>query len=207
VSEAERAERWATVLLDRHGIVAYEHFEGEAAPVPWQAVAAVLRRMEMRGEARRGHFLADLGGMQFAHPTAVERVRDAGGEGAMRLVAAMDPANPYGAALAAPGEGFARIPNAYLVLEGGRAVLRVDGGGRRVVPVDGLAGEHLYAALATLTTLARVPAPYRGRAVEVAEYGEVAAAQSAAAEALSRVGFEPSGGAMVLWPSKASRSR
>jgi hypothetical protein len=39
----------------------------------------------------------------------------------------------------------------------------------------------------------------------VLTYGDDPAAKSAAAEALSRAGFEPSGEGLVLWPSRASR--
>ena len=203
VDDLERAEAWAHVLLARHGVLAYEHFEHEDVPVPWSAVSDVLRRWEMRGEARRGLFVEGFVSMQFGHRSAVERLRETGDDRRMAVVAAMDPANPYGASLPAP-EGFSRIPGAYLVLEGGRPVMRVESGGKRLVPLNGLAGERLAAAVSTLPQLLRAPAPYRGRRLEVLQYGEDAAGRSDAAVALRSIGFEPSGESLVLWPSRVS---
>ncbi|MDE3111642.1 MAG: DEAD/DEAH box helicase [Chloroflexota bacterium] len=200
--EAERAQAWADVLLRRHGVVAYEHFAGEDVPLPWALVSDVLRRMEMRGEARRGSFVEGFQTMQYAHATAVERLRETADERRMAVVADMDPANAYGASLPAPGEGFARIPGAYLVLEGGVPVMRIEAGGKRLAPVAALAGERLAAAVSTLPQLLRAPAPYRGRRLEVLTYADEPAAASAAADALARAGFEPSGDAFVLWPSR-----
>ncbi len=205
VEKRARAEAWARVLLERHGVLAYEHFEKEETPVPWALVSDVLRRWEMRGEARRGYFVEGFEGMQFAHPAAVERLRDPGDDTAMRLVATMDPANPYGSALPSPGEGFARIPGTYLVFEGGQPVLRVDAGGKRVAPVNGLAGGRLVEAVSTLSSLLRAPAPYRGKRLEVHLYGDEPAVRSQARLALGEAGFEESGRAMILWPSRALR--
>ena len=85
--------------------------------------------MEEAGHVRRGYFVAGLGGAQFAHPGAVERLRalrhgsEAGdGEAAGPLIlAAADPAQPYGASLPWPAsEGRpARQAGAYVVLADG----------------------------------------------------------------------------------------
>ncbi|MBU6423455.1 MAG: hypothetical protein KGQ88_05400, partial [Chloroflexi bacterium] len=144
----------------------------------WAAVSDVLRRMEMRREARRGSFVDGFQTMQYAHAAAVERLRETADERRMTVVAAMDPANAYGAALPSPHEGFARVPGAYLVLEGGTPVMRVEAGGKRLLPVNGLAGERRAAALSTLPHLLRAPAPYRGRRLEVLTYDDEPAATS-----------------------------
>jgi ATP-dependent Lhr-like helicase len=202
VDEMERAEAWAHVLLARHGVLAYEHFEHEDVPVPWSVLSDVLRRWEMRDEARRGLFVEGFLSMQFGHRAAVERLRETGDDRRMAVVAAMDPANPYGASLPAP-DGFTRIAGAYLVLEGGRPVMRVESGGKRLVPLNGLAGDRLAAAVSTLPQLLRAPSPYRGKRLEVLQYGDDAASRSAAAPALEKLGFEPAGEGLVLWPSRA----
>ncbi len=200
--EAERAEAWADVLLARYGIVAYEHVAHENVPVPWSALSDVLRRREIRGDARRGSFVDAFQSAQYASRVAVERLRESADDRRMSVVAAMDPANAYGAALPSPAEGFARVPGAYLVLEGGAPVMRIESGGRRLVPVNGLAGDRLAAALATLPQLLRAPAPYRGKRLEVVTFGEEPVGRSVASAALSRAGFEPAGDALVLWPSR-----
>ena len=204
VGETERAEAWAEILLARYGVLAYEHVAHEDVPVPWAALSDVLKRREMRGEARRGSFVDGFQTMQYANKAAVERLRETADDRRMVVVAAMDPANAYGASLPSPADGFARIPGAYLVLEGGAPVMRIEAGGKRLVPVNGLAGERLAAAVSTLPQLLRAPAPYRGKRLEVLTYGDDPAAKSAAAEALSRAGFEPAGEGLVLWPSRAS---
>lgn len=81
--------------------------------------------------------------------------------------------------------------------------MRMESGGKRLVPVNGLAGQRLASALATLPVLLRAPAPYRGRRLEVLTYGEEPVAKSEAREALARAGFEVSADAMILWPSRA----
>jgi ATP-dependent Lhr-like helicase len=82
------------------------------------------------------------GGAQFALGGAVERLRelrtdDETGADALVLAAA-DPAQPYGAALPWPrraGARAARVAGAHVVLLGGEAALFVERGGRSLVPL------------------------------------------------------------------------
>src|SRR5207253_4760230 len=99
----------------------------------------VLRAMEDAGRIRRGYFVDGLGAAQFALPGAVDRLR------ALRepephapdvhLLAATDPANPYGAALPWPRRGeddrrpLARAAGAYVVIVDAQAALYVERGG------------------------------------------------------------------------------
>jgi hypothetical protein len=76
-------------------------------------------------------------------------------------------------------------------------MLRVEASGRRLVPVNGLAGPKLMAAVASLSTLLRVPALYRGKRLEVQQFRDEPAARSEAADALAKAGFEESGDAMI----------
>ena len=106
-----------------------------------------LSKLETLGTARRGYFVEGLGGAQFALAAAVERLRGLRCDepaGAL-VLAATDPANPYGAALAWPrrdGEGTgsggrrpARVPGAYVVSLDGEALLYVEKGGRGLLPL------------------------------------------------------------------------
>src|SRR5439155_221451 len=85
------------------------------------------RAVETVGTARRGYFVEGLGGAQFALPAAIERLRGLRSDepaGAL-VLAATDPANPYGASLPWPqrpgqegsrgGRRPARVPGAYVV--------------------------------------------------------------------------------------------
>src|SRR6185436_1141683 len=83
-----------------------------------------------------------LGGAQFALGGAVERVRELrpkdGEEPEVLVLAAADPAQPYGAALPWPkrsGARAARVAGAHVVLIGGEAALFVERGGRTLVPL------------------------------------------------------------------------
>ncbi|MGA8363623.1 MAG: hypothetical protein WB709_03800, partial [Solirubrobacteraceae bacterium] len=101
--------------------------------------------LETLGVCRRGYFVEGLGGAQFALPGAVERLRSARAE--PLVLAAGDPAQPYGAALPWPssseGEGPsnsssgvrrpARVPGAHVVLVCGAPVLYVERGGRGLI--------------------------------------------------------------------------
>ncbi|MCA8921276.1 MAG: DEAD/DEAH box helicase, partial [Planctomycetes bacterium] len=99
-SPTERAHALASSLLERYGVVSRAAVQAEGLPGGFAAVYGVLGALEERGLVRRGHFVARLPGAQFALPGAVERLRsERGPEGAPRAVqlAAIDPANPYGA--------------------------------------------------------------------------------------------------------------
>jgi ATP-dependent Lhr-like helicase len=107
-SPAERGLALATQLLARHGVVTREAVRSEGIGGGFATVYPALKALEEAGRARRGYFVAGLGGLQFAHPEALERlrlVRDGapdGAEGRGTVLAATDPANPYGAALPWP---------------------------------------------------------------------------------------------------------
>jgi ATP-dependent Lhr-like helicase len=71
-----------------------------------------MKALEESGRVRRGYFAADLGATQFAMPAAVDllrslRVRRDGEKSEMLMLAATDPANPYGALLKWPAGGDA----------------------------------------------------------------------------------------------------
>jgi ATP-dependent Lhr-like helicase len=104
-----RALAAADVLLDRYGVVTRTAVAGERITGGFAAVYPVLKAAEESGRARRGYFVDGLGAAQFALPGAVDRLRAEarpaenrdGGVGAL-VLAATDPANPYGAALPWP---------------------------------------------------------------------------------------------------------
>ncbi|MDE0495294.1 MAG: DEAD/DEAH box helicase, partial [Acidimicrobiaceae bacterium] len=90
-------------LLDRYGVVTRETALGEGIDGGFAGVYPVLKALEERGETRRGYFVAGLGAAQFALPGAVDRLRGARTpepDSAPVVLAATDPAQPYGAALA-----------------------------------------------------------------------------------------------------------
>ena len=122
-------------LLDRYGVVTRETALGEGIDGGFAGVYPVLKALEERGEARRGYFVAGLGAAQFALPGAVDRLRGARTpepEAAPVVLAATDPAQPYGAALAWPASPGrpARTAGAHVVLVDGVPLVVLERGGR-----------------------------------------------------------------------------
>ena len=116
-----------------------------------------MKALETLGLCRRGYFVEGLGGAQFALGGAVERIRELRpkeDEALEALVlAAADPAQPYGAALAWPrrsGSRAARVAGAYVVLLGGEAALYVERGGKTLVPLRDPDPDWLRPVLAAL---------------------------------------------------------
>jgi ATP-dependent Lhr-like helicase len=149
--------RLASVLLDRHGVLTRESVRGEGHPGGFAGVYPVLRAMEEAGRVRRGYFVAGLGGAQFALAGAVDRLRssrpDEEGEPAALVLAATDPANPYGVALPWPRKGPQRAAGAYVVLLDGMPSLYLERGGRAVVTLREYDGSWEAAAVDALSGL------------------------------------------------------
>lgn len=154
-----RAVARAELLLDRYGVVSRGSVEAEDVPGGFAGVYRVLARAEDAGRVRRGYFIDGLGAAQFATTGAVDRLRassrpaagdgdewtgatrEPAGPGAV-VLAATDPANPYGAALDWPesrptsaGDGVGahrpgRKAGALVVLVDGQAAVYLERGGR-----------------------------------------------------------------------------
>jgi ATP-dependent Lhr-like helicase len=158
-AHGERARALAEVLLERYGVVTRETVRAEGIAGGFAALYAELSKLETLGTARRGYFVESLGGAQFALSAAVERLRslradDADAGGAL-VIAATDPANPYGAALPwpkrdHPGRGPARVPGAHVVLIDGEPVLFAERGGRNLVPLGEPEDDRLRQAFEAL---------------------------------------------------------
>ena len=134
-----------------------EAVRAEGIPGGYSAVYGELRSLETLGLCRRGYFVEGLGGAQFALGGAVERLRELrqkdDEEPEPLVLAAADPAQPYGGALPWPkraGARAARVAGARVVLLGGEAALFVERGGRSLVPLRDPDEDWLRAALAAL---------------------------------------------------------
>ncbi|MGH3739565.1 MAG: Lhr family helicase, partial [Micromonosporaceae bacterium] len=107
-----RAAALAEVLVERYGVLTRGAVAAEQPAGGFAGIYPVLAAMEERGAVRRGYFVDGLGAAQFAAPGAVDRLRtvaeqldrDVLGHRAPSalVLAATDPANPYGAALPWP---------------------------------------------------------------------------------------------------------
>jgi len=132
----------AQQLLERHGVLTRESMRAEAVPGGFSAIYPVLKAAEEAGAVRRGYLVAGLGAAQFALPGAVDRLREHRREdepaGPVVRLAATDPAQPYGAALAWPDSAGrpARAAGAQVVLVDGTPAALLERGGRGLVTFD-----------------------------------------------------------------------
>ncbi len=153
IGPRQRAQ--AELMLERYGIVTRETVLAEGVPGGFSTLYAELGNLELLGTARRGYFVEGLGGAQFALPGAVERLRSLpAADNSYLLLAATDPANPYGASLPWPklegGRRPARAPGAYVLLRDGEAVVYVERGGRGIRRLVELGQVELAAAMSAL---------------------------------------------------------
>jgi ATP-dependent helicase Lhr and Lhr-like helicase len=212
-----RAHAVALTLLDRHGVLTRGAVAAERVPGGFAAVYPVLRAMEETGQCRRGYFVEGLGAAQFALTGAVDRMRALAGDlmtpdppapadwelptaravpaAAPFVMAAADPAQPYGAALpwperpedAATGHKPGRKAGALVILANGALVLYVERGGKSLLSWtdDPATLEPCAAALA-----AAVRAGALGRITVERADGE-AVYDTPLARALQSAGFRP----------------
>jgi ATP-dependent helicase Lhr and Lhr-like helicase len=206
-------------LLDRHGILIRGAVAAERVPGGFAAVYPVLRAMEEAGQCRRGYFVEGLGAAQFALPGAVDRMRamaadlpvsspdETGhtGQGTARtgtsaaahmvVLAAADPANPYGSALPWP-ERPGEVPGAHrpgrkagalVVLWNGQLVLYVERGGKTLLSWTS-EPEILAPAAAALASTARGGALGR---LTVERADGTGVYDTPLAQALADAGFRP----------------
>jgi ATP-dependent Lhr-like helicase len=131
-----RRRTQAELLLERYGIVTREQVLAEGIPGGFSVLYDQYAALETLGVCRRGYFVEGLGGAQFALPGAVERLRAQrdDDEAPPVVLAATDPAQPYGAVLRWPkrtdGRSPSRTAGAYVVLTGAEPALYVERGGK-----------------------------------------------------------------------------
>ena len=200
VDEQTLAERIARQWLARYGIVSRDWWRRERPAVGWRAIYHELKRLEYRGDVRRGYFVAGLAGAQFALPEAVELLRaEPAGEEAPVVLAASDPANPYTLPLA-PGAATPdplarpRGAGALLVTRAGRIVLVAEGRGTKLRVGEGVtATEVRDSARALAERLVARQRRGRMRDLVVETIDGVRASASPWAEALREAGFRGMG--------------
>ncbi|MBV9720643.1 MAG: winged helix DNA-binding domain-containing protein, partial [Mycobacterium sp.] len=168
-----RAHHQAELLLNRHGVLTRGAVTAEGVPGGFATLYKVLTAFEDAGRCQRGYFVESLGGAQFAVASTVDRLRGyldsvdpERPEYRTVVLAAADPANPYGAALPWPsrtagGDVSARPgrkAGALVVLVDGELAWFVERGGRSLLNFsDESAVNHAAgAALADLVGRGRV---------------------------------------------------
>ncbi|MGW4097594.1 ATP-dependent helicase [Mycobacterium sp. NPDC004974] len=200
-----RAHFQAELLLNRHGVLTKGAAAAEGVPGGFATLYKVLSAFEDAGRCQRGYFVESLGGAQFAAASTVDRLRSyLDGVDPQRpefhavVLAATDPANPYGAALAWPERGGddthrpGRKAGALVALVDGQLVWFLERGGRTLLSFTSDADTQRAAAgaLAELVSTGRMPSLLveRINGVAVLDPG-VDADRAAVQDALTGAGF------------------
>jgi ATP-dependent Lhr-like helicase len=139
------ATQWAAAaaqqLLSRHGILTREAVGADNLPGGFGVIYPVLKAMEEHGRIRRGYFVAGLGATQFALPGALDLLRSLrtpGDDPEVVVLAATDPANPWGTALKVPAAAdhagrFVRTTGATVILVDGALAAYLARGDRQLL--------------------------------------------------------------------------
>jgi ATP-dependent Lhr-like helicase len=190
VDPSARRRALAELLLERYGVLTREQVLAEGIPGGFSALYPDLIKLETLGVARRGYFVEGLGGAQFALPGAVERLRSpAPTEESPLVLAAVDPAQPYGAALPWPASERRpqRAAGAYVVLIGGEPILYLERGGKGLQTLISGDDSRLEPALAALVEQVRAG---RIKRLGLEKVDGSEAMTSALAPALLALGFQ-----------------
>jgi len=211
-TSTEVAHARATQLLERYGVLTREAALGEGTEGGFAGVYPVLKAMEERGNVRRGYFVAGLGAAQFALPGAVDRLRNArdarptdalaGADGRgggdpddVVVLAATDPAQPFGASLPwPPADGRpARAAGALVVIVDGEAAAYVERGGRSLLTFPAAVVDARWAS-----ALATVVKSGRRTSLELAKIDGGPARESGHADLLRESGFSDGYKGLIL---------
>ncbi len=183
----------AEVLLDRYGVLTRSIVAAEEVPGGFASIYRVLAAAEESGRLRRGYFVESLGAAQFATTGVIDALRSAPMGTPALVLAATDPANPFGAALPWPerpeasGHQPGRKAGAVVVLVDGALVLYVERGGKTMLTWPAQP-EALRSATDALALAVRANALGR-LTVEKADGASVLSPGNPIADALAASGF------------------
>ena len=225
----------ADLLLDRYGVLTRGCLQVEDSAGGFSQLYRIYSAAEDRALVRRGYFIEGLGAAQFAAPATVDLLRSTAdslsipagpqvfgasaytpqrtdteqvyGTFTATLLAATDPANPYGAALSWPpipsfaheGEGTvkhrpARKAGACVVLVDGAPVLYVERGAKTLL------------AFTTDPVLLEAAAPALARLVSAGGAEKISVEKVNDVELLGTHTLSASGGEIVEHPVEALRA-
>jgi ATP-dependent Lhr-like helicase len=199
ISETERSVLIARQSLLRYGIVSREIVTFETETMPWPLIYQQFKLMEMRGEVRRGLFVKELSGIQFATPPAVERLRECSSASALNttihqplILSAADPANVYSlvkSELLQAETGrpltFSRNASTWLIQHQGFPILLVEANGKKITTIKGVSNAQIDSALRTTINHLKT---FRSR-FTIFSWNEQPVLQVSARSILEQIGF------------------
>jgi ATP-dependent Lhr-like helicase len=197
-----RADGIARQWLDRYGIVTRDWWRRERPAVSWRDIYRELRRLELRGEVRRGYFVRGLAGAQFATAAAVDALREVADDTNAPAVtmSVSDPANAYALPLPLsdddrPALSRPRGRGALLVTRRGRVIISAEGRGRRVTVAADAGDEDVRLGVESLVAhlTLTVPGVSRRHDLEIETIDGAAATKSPHAAVFVAAGFRRDG--------------
>lgn len=161
-SQTARAHALTDALLRRHGVLTRGALNAERVPGGFASLYPVLRALEDAGRCARGYYVEGLGGAQFAPSGAVDRLRARAEDATTVVLAATDPANPFGASLPWPADAGTHRPGrkagAHVVLVDGTLAGYLEKGGRSLLTYgDPARAIHALAGAGRHGMLTRTP--------------------------------------------------
>ena len=165
---AEAAIATASSWLERHGVVTRGGVTADGTPGGFAAAYRLLSELESAGTVVRGYVVEGLGGAQFTTREVIGQVRSFADSpdrtewpsGARHpapvVLAALDPANPYGSVLPWPEHPSARparAAGALVVLADGLCLAHLTRGGRVLTLFGDPADRSERAAMVTRALL------------------------------------------------------
>lgn len=220
---SESALHWAQHLLDSFGIVSKELVQ-QLSPFSWDELLQVLKQLEQWGVVTRGLLVQGVQTLQFARREHIESVRQPmmnQDSDTITVLAATDPANPFGLAAdwpsAGKGTGFARKSGNFLVLQHGRWRYWLENNGRNIVELPHIStGDNTDSTAASGTPAspedAAAPPPLKEifrtllrqqklSKIKIERWNGEPITESAAEETLRTLGAERDNRSLVIWPS------
>jgi|TARA_B100000315_G_scaffold43871_2_gene38827 ATP-dependent Lhr-like helicase len=215
--ESDIAQRWASLLLARWGIVTKDILAVEVCAPSWAKLAAAFKRLELLGKINRGYFIESHQGEQYGLPEAIELLGDCRGRrgGGKELgyvadepVFAMtshDPANLYAYCLdIVDGEGnvFKRSLRKgnltiYCVVQAGQAMLHRE---TQLVPLS-------RDQLARCITQLQYDAVGNPNPLRLRRWNSQPIEASPAAVVFSEQGFQLDGRDELCWPAPKKQGK
>ncbi len=199
VTQTERIAATARQLLTRHGVLTREALAAEGITGGFSAIYPALKTMDDAGRVRRGYFVSGLGATQFALPGALEllrSMREPEPEPQTAIVAASDPANPYGTSLPWPLPDLTRVVGAAVVIVDGAMTAYLARGYREVtvaLPQDEPFRSRAARAAARALMAYACGEGTRVRPMLIATIGDVPALDHPFAAFLEEAGFARAG--------------
>jgi ATP-dependent Lhr-like helicase len=207
-SKETLAEYQARLLLKRYGILVKEWYRHEKGFMPWYDIFQALKKMEWRGEIRRGYFVENLSGLQFALPNALEKVPQTSSGNAMLSV--IDPALPFGKWTKwdfqnvddATKISVNRLASNHIIFLNFIPVIYSENDARKLYIVDKIGEDQISEIVKTLKNGLKLAEHIRkNKNISIEKINGENASSHPFGKSLLNFGFEVDKSNIVLWPS------